>query len=75
MVYIQLWSMMLTALWSCFDTRWRPRSLRFRFVVLEVRMWLLYALERLIFPVAVFLNLFFAALFVFIFGMRNASFS
>jgi len=41
----------------------------FRFVVLLLRMWLVKAEDRLIFPVPVFLNRLAAPRFVFILGM------
>jgi hypothetical protein len=46
------------------------RSLRFRFVLFEVRMWLRNADLRLIFPDAVSAKRFFAALRVFILGIQ-----
>lgn len=45
------------------------RNLRFLFVDFLVRIWLVKALERLIFPEPVFLKRLAAPLLVFIFGM------
>jgi hypothetical protein len=49
------------------------RSLRFLFVVFDVRIWLLYAFPRLTLPVLVSVKRFAAALFVLIFGMEVTS--
>ncbi len=51
------------------STRPDLRKLRFLFVDFLVRIWLVKALERLIFPEPVFLKRFAAPLLVFIFGM------
>jgi hypothetical protein len=50
------------------------RRFLFLLVVLDVRIWLVKALFRRIFPVPVLRNLFAAPLFVFIFGIINSVF-
>ena len=56
---------------GAFEGSTRPdlRNLRFLFVDFLVRIWLVKALERLIFPEPVFLKRLAAPLLVFIFGM------
>lgn len=46
-------------------------KLRLRFVAFLVKMWLLKACLRLIFPLPVMVNLFFALDFVFILGITT----
>src|SRR5262249_12219252 len=62
-------SMASTRRRSAFETVVGMSRPRFRLVVFLVRMWLLKALERLIFPVAVFLNLLAAPRWVLSLGM------
>ena len=62
-----------TALSSATETIPPLRSLRFRFLDFEVRIWLRKADARFIFPVEVTRNRFRAPLRLFILGMRHYS--
>ena len=72
--YLPIANMCFTLLMSALLTKPSWRSARLRAFSFLVRMCLLKACLRLIFPVPVTRNLFFALEFVFIFGMTSSFF-